>query len=100
MSLSGRGFLGTVLNLRPRSARISCASPSRAARKRTDSSASTGSLRPECPQVMGWEGYHLYQFVVGGIEYSDPRVLEEMEGEDAQRVALATLVWDEKYKCL
>ena len=47
-------------------------------------------------RVMGWEDYHLYQFVVGGMEYSDPRVLEEMEGEDAQRVALATLVWGEK----
>jgi len=44
-------------------------------------------------RVMGWEDYHLYQFVVGGMEYSDPRVLEEMEGEDAQRVALVTLVW-------
>jgi hypothetical protein len=51
-------------------------------------------------RVMGWEDDHLYQFVVGGVEYSDPRVLEEMEGEDAQRVALATLVWGEKCKFL
>ena len=51
-------------------------------------------------RVMGWESYHLYQFVVGGMEYSDPRVLEEMEGEDAQRVTLASLVWDEKCKFL
>ncbi len=50
--------------------------------------------------VMGWEDYHLYQFVVGGMEYSDPRVLEEMEGEDAQRVTLATLVWGEKYNSI
>jgi hypothetical protein len=49
---------------------------------------------------MGWEGYHLYHFVVAGMEYSDPRVLEEMEGADAQRVALATLVWGEKFKFL
>jgi hypothetical protein len=42
--------------------------------------------------VMGWEGYHLYQFVVGGMEYGDPSILEEMEGEDARRVTLATLV--------
>jgi hypothetical protein len=42
--------------------------------------------------VMGWEGYHLYQFVVGGREYGDPRMLEEMEGEDARKVTLATLV--------
>jgi hypothetical protein len=46
--------------------------------------------------VVGWEGYHLYQFVVGGIEYGDPRMLEEMEGEDVQRVTLVTLVRGEK----
>jgi hypothetical protein len=47
-------------------------------------------------RVMGWEGYHLYQFVVGGREYGDPSILEEMEGEDARRVTLATLVRGEK----
>src|SRR5215510_7515902 len=26
--------------------------------------------------VMGWEGYHLYRFEVGGMEYGDPRMLE------------------------
>jgi hypothetical protein len=31
---------------------------------------------------MGWEGYHLYQFVVGGLEYGDPSILGEMEGEE------------------
>ena len=51
-------------------------------------------------RAMGWEDYHLYQFVVAGMEYSDPRVLEEMEGEDAQRVVLATLVCGEKCKFL
>jgi hypothetical protein len=49
-------------------------------------------------RVMGWEGYHLYQFVVGGIAYGDPHILEEMEGEDARRVTLATLVRGEKDK--
>jgi hypothetical protein len=48
--------------------------------------------------VMGWESSHLYQFVVGGMEYGDPKMLEEMEGEDARRVTLATLVWGEKCK--
>ena len=47
-------------------------------------------------RVMGWEGYHLYQFVVGGLEYGDPSILEEMEGEDARRVTLATLVRGEQ----
>jgi hypothetical protein len=51
-------------------------------------------------RVMGWEGYHLYQFVVGGIEYGDPSILEEMEGEDARMVTLATLVRGEKDKFL
>ena len=50
--------------------------------------------------VMGWEGYHLYQFVVAGMEYSDPRALEEMEGEDAQRVTLETVEQGEKSKFL
>jgi hypothetical protein len=49
---------------------------------------------------MGWEGYHLYRFVVGGREYGDPRMLEEMKGEDARKVTLATLVRGEKAKFL
>jgi hypothetical protein len=34
--------------------------------------------------------------MVGGRAYGDPRILEEMEGEDARRVTLATLVRGEK----
>src|SRR5262249_26469193 len=41
---------------------------------------------------MGWVSYHLYRFVVDGMEYGDPSMLEEMEGEDARRVTLAALV--------
>jgi hypothetical protein len=51
-------------------------------------------------RVMGWEGYHLYQFAVAGLEYSDPKVLEEMEGKDARRVTLGTVVQSEKAKFL
>jgi Plasmid pRiA4b ORF-3-like protein len=51
-------------------------------------------------QVMGWEGYHLYRFEVGRMEYGDPSMLEEMEGEDARRVTLAALVRGEKDKFL
>jgi Plasmid pRiA4b ORF-3-like protein len=51
-------------------------------------------------RVMGWEDYHLYQFAVGGIAYGDPRMLEEMEGEDARRVTLVTLVRGAKDKFL
>jgi hypothetical protein len=38
--------------------------------------------------------------VVGCKEYSGPRELKKMEGEDTQRVILMTVVWDEKCKCL
>jgi hypothetical protein len=50
--------------------------------------------------VMGWEGYHLYRFDISGMEYGDPSMLEEMEGEDARRVTLETLVRGEKDKFL
>jgi hypothetical protein len=48
--------------------------------------------------AMGWEGYHLYQFVVGDITYGDPRMLEEMDGEDARNATLAVIVPGEKFK--
>ena len=60
------------------------------------STISLAQLHRVIQRVMGWEGYHLYQFVVGGREYSDPNMLEEIEGEDACRVTLATLVRGEK----
>ncbi len=50
--------------------------------------------------VMGWEGYHLYRFDISGMEYGDPSMVEEMEGEDARRVTLETLVRGEKDKFL
>jgi Plasmid pRiA4b ORF-3-like protein len=50
--------------------------------------------------VMGWESSHLYRFVVDGMEYGDPSMLEEIEGEDARRVTLAALVQGAKDKLL
>ena len=50
--------------------------------------------------VMGWEGYHLYRFDISGMEYGDPRMLEEMEGEDARKVTLEGLVQGAKAKFL
>ena len=41
-------------------------------------------------RVMGWEGSHLYQFVIGGIAYGDPGMLGELEAEDARIVTLET----------
>src|SRR5262245_6573352 len=55
-------------------------------------------LHPILQRVMGWEGSHLYQFAVAGLEYSDPTVLEEMEGHDARRVTLGTVVRGAKDK--
>ena len=50
--------------------------------------------------VMGWEDAHLYQFVVSGIKYGDPRLLGELDAEDARTVPLATLGLCEKLKFL
>lgn len=64
------------------------------------STTTLAQLHRVIQRVMGWEGSHLYQFVVGGLPYSDPKMLGEMEGEDAGRVSLATLVQGEKDKFL
>jgi hypothetical protein len=57
---------------------------------------SNKSLHQIVQCVMGWEGSHLYRFDISGREYGDPRMLEEMEGEDARRVTLETLVRGEE----
>ncbi len=69
-------------------------------RMQVTSETTLAQLHRILQRVMGWEGYHLYQFMVGGMAYSDPRVLEEMEGEDARRVTLETLGRGEKSKFL
>jgi pRiA4b ORF-3-like protein len=65
-------------------------------RMQVTSATTLAQLHRMLQRVMGWEGYHLYRFMVGGMEYGDPRMLEEMEGEDARRVTLASLVRGEK----
>jgi hypothetical protein len=65
-------------------------------RMQVTSETTLAQLHRILQRVMGWESYHLYQFVVGGMEYGDPSMLEEMEGEDARRVTLATLVRGEQ----
>jgi pRiA4b ORF-3-like protein len=69
-------------------------------RMQISSATTLAQLHRILQRVMGWEGHHLYRFVVGGMEYGDPSMLEEMEGEDARRVTLATLVRGEKDKFL
>jgi hypothetical protein len=48
--------------------------------------------------VMGWEGYHLYQFFIGGIAYGDPVMLGELDAEDARTMTLGTIVRSEHFK--
>ena len=46
--------------------------------------------------VMGWEGSHLHQFVIGGIPYGEPEMRGELEAEDARTVTLDSLVRGEQ----
>jgi hypothetical protein len=50
--------------------------------------------------VMGWEGAHLYQFVIGGVAYGDPGMVGEWDIEDARTVILEALVRGERFKFL
>ncbi len=51
-------------------------------------------------RVMGWEGAHLYQFVIGGLTYGDRALLGELEAKDARTVPLEAFVRREKFKFL
>ena len=51
-------------------------------------------------RVMGWEGSHLYQFVIGGIMYGEPAMLGELDARDARTVTLESLGPREKSKFL
>jgi Plasmid pRiA4b ORF-3-like protein len=51
-------------------------------------------------RMMGWEGSHLYQFVIGGIAYGDPGMVGEWDAENTRTVTLAALAWGEKSKLL
>jgi hypothetical protein len=62
------------------------------------SDTTLAQLHPLLQCVMGWEDAHLYQFVVSGIRYGDPRLLGELDAEDARTVPLATLGLREKVK--
>ena len=51
--------------------------------------------------VMGWEGYHLHQFIAGGIYYGEPHPDYDLWGAemyDEKRVKLSQLVTGEKFK--
>jgi hypothetical protein len=48
--------------------------------------------------AMGWENYHLYDFVVGGERYTDPRGMDDLDMEDAGKVKLSQVAPKEKAK--
>lgn len=48
--------------------------------------------------AMGWENYHMYDFEVGGVRYTDPRGMGDLDMEDASRARLGKLVTKEKAK--
>ena len=47
---------------------------------------------------MGWEGYHLYQFLIDGIAYGGPNLLDELEAKNARTATLNPQVRGEKLK--
>src|SRR5262249_29581462 len=51
-------------------------------------------------RVMGWEGSHLYQFVISGTPYGEPALLGELDAKDARRATLEALGPREKSKFL
>jgi hypothetical protein len=69
-------------------------------RMQVTSATTLGQLHRILQRVMGWEGSHLYQFVIGGIAYGDPGMLGELDAEDARTVTLDAIVRGEKFKCI
>lgn len=64
-------------------------------------------LVPDCPltklhgviQVaMGWDDCHMYDFEVGGLRYTDPRGMDDLDAEDASQVKLGQVAPTEKAK--
>lgn len=59
-----------------------------------------GQLHRILQRVMGWQGSHLYQFIIGGITYGDPGMLGDLDAEDARTVPLESIVRGAKWKFL
>jgi len=60
-----------------------------------------GQLHHVIQIVMGWDDYHLHQFIVGEIYYSDPTFELDMYGEgvyNEDSITLMRLVPGEKFK--
>lgn len=50
--------------------------------------------------AMGWEGYHLHQFIVGATYYSMPDPEGIMDVKDEREYVLADILPKEKAKCI
>jgi hypothetical protein len=48
--------------------------------------------------VMGWEDYHMHQFIVGGVMYGNADMMEDFDMVDEKTVTLAKIVRREKFK--
>lgn len=48
-------------------------------------------------EVMGWENYHLHQFLIGGTSYSQPQQFG-LEARNEKIVMLSKVVIEEKFK--
>lgn len=59
---------------------------------------SLAELHEVIQAAMGWENYHLYDFVVGGERYTDPRGMDDLDMEDAGKVKLSQVAPKEKAK--
>jgi hypothetical protein len=48
--------------------------------------------------VMGWEDYHMHQFIVGGVMYGNADMMEDFDTVDEKTVTLDKIVRREKFK--
>jgi hypothetical protein len=49
-------------------------------------------------EVMGWDGYHLHQFIIDGMRYSEPDPNDMFEVNDEETVTLSHVVFEENTK--
>ena len=49
-------------------------------------------------EVMGWDDYHLHQFIIDGMTYSEPDPTDMFEVNDEKTVTLSQVVFEENTK--
>jgi hypothetical protein len=63
-------------------------------------SMTLGKLHEVVQIVMGWEGYHLHQFSIAGIDYGQPDPEFDVDVSNEDRVKLSQVIAGEKFKFL